>query len=440
MNLALPTQKQIEWQEMEVGMFIHYDIPVFAPGYDFRANPAVGVPSAELFNPTQLDTDQWIAAAVSIGAKYAVLTAKHCTGFCLWPTTAYPYSVKESPWKDGGGDVVADFVASCRKYGIRPALYCSFPANWYLRVDDPGVVLSGDPDEQRRYVKIYETITEELWSKYGELVEIWFDGSAPPVSEGGPDLMPLLNRYQPDAVCFQGPKPSVRWVGNEDGWARYPCWSTVSDKGRYGPDGDSGYAGNPDEAYWCGSEVDVTLIHREYNGGWMWSPGCEDHIYSLDHLIGVYYSSVGRNCNLLLNASPGPDGLIPDSHMRRYEEFGAEIERRFGRPLASTAGVGSEITLALPKSHTVVDHVILQEDISGGHRIREYVVESNAEYGWREIARGSAVGHKRIEYFPPIEATNLRVRVTQCVGTPIVSAFAAYDTGSGRSRGTASTA
>ncbi len=374
-----------------MGLFIHYDISVFQPGFDFRANRDAGVPPVDIFNPSQLDTDQWLQAATSIGAKYAVLTAKHCTGFCLWPTEAYPYSVRQSPWRGGQGDIVGDFVRSCRKVGVKPALYCSFPANWYLRVDDPGRVLSGNEDEQRRYVKIYETLVTELWSRYGEMLEIWFDGSATPVSEGGPDLMPILHKYQPIALCFGGPNPSIRWIGNEDGWAHYPTWSAVSAADRVPNHYGHKYSGNPDEGFWCPAEADTTLIHRDApTAGWMWSPGCEDRIYSTEHLIGLYYTSVGRNCNFLLNASPSPDGLLPERHMQRYAELGQEIRRRFGSPVAKTSGSGDMIELELPTKFTIVNHAILREEIRLGHRVREYVIEAQTRWGWRELCSGTS--------------------------------------------------
>ncbi|MBU0609339.1 MAG: alpha-L-fucosidase, partial [Armatimonadetes bacterium] len=186
-----PSPAQLAWQDLELGMFFHLDMFTFRPGWDFRKDPAAGVPPPEALNPTQLDTDQWIAAAQALGAKYAVLTAKHCSGFCLWPTDAYPYSVKQSPWRDGQGDIVGDLVASCRRANILPGLYCSFPATWYLRVDNSRV-MSGDPEEQTRYAATYGQLLRELWSRYGELGELWFDGSLLPPDDGGLDIGPLL--------------------------------------------------------------------------------------------------------------------------------------------------------------------------------------------------------------------------------------------------------
>ncbi|HOO26502.1 MAG TPA: alpha-L-fucosidase, partial [Clostridiales bacterium] len=166
----LPTPAQLEWADAELGVLIHYDIPVFSPGYEWREKFDKPLDSA-LFNPSELNTDQWLETAASMGAKYAVLVAKHCTGFCIWPTRAHDYSVKSSPWRNGEGDIVADFIKSCRKFNIRPGIYYSVSANGYLKVDNPGKVISGDPKEQEAYNKTVELQVTELWTGYGELFE-----------------------------------------------------------------------------------------------------------------------------------------------------------------------------------------------------------------------------------------------------------------------------
>ena len=188
-------------------MFFHFDIPVYKPGWDWRSWK--DLPDPNLYQPEELDTDQWMEAARAMGARYAIFVAKHCSGFCQWQTDIYPYGVKQSSWRGGQGDVVADFVQSCRKYDILPGLYASVSANGYLGVDNPGLVnrgKGGTAAEQAEYVRICEQMATELWSRYGDLFEIWFDGSAIPVDEGGPDLVPILERHQPNAIAFQGPR------------------------------------------------------------------------------------------------------------------------------------------------------------------------------------------------------------------------------------------
>ena len=417
----IPSPKQLAWQNMELGMFFHLDMFTFKPGWNFRDDPAGGVPPAEVFNPEKLDTDQWIATAQAFGAKYAVLTAKHCSGFCLWPTETYPYSVKQSPWRGGKGDIVGDFVASCRKAGLVPGLYCSFPCNWYLRVDNPGRVLSGDPEEQARYAATYGQHLRELWSWYGELGELWFDGSLLPPDDGGLDIGPLLQELQPSANIFQSPYATIRWVGNEDGVAPDPCWATVAQLDQTG--GKEG-GGDPAGQVWCPSEVDTTLLQRDSLGGWFWQPGAADRMRSVDELLGVYRQSVGRNSNLLLNATPAPDGLIPAALVKRYEELGREIKRRYGHPVAQTSGTGSAVTLDLPPA-TAVNGAILQEDIAQGERVRSYRLEAKVGDGWVPVSAGTCIGHKKIDVFAPVSASQLRLTIQQATSEPVISNLAA---------------
>ena len=231
-DLPRPTPEQATWQDLEVGLFIHFDIPVFAdPSYDWRTRRVL---DANLYNPTKLNTDQWMQAAEGMGARYAVFVAKHCTGFISWQSEVYPYGVKQSKWRDGKGDVVRDFVNSCRKFKIEPGVYCSVSANGYLGVDNPGLTDWGkgtDKVKQAEYVRTAERLSQELWSNYGPLNYIWFDGGALPPEKGGPDLVPILKHHQPRAVAFQGPEglPAglTRWVGNEAGIARDPNWNTL---------------------------------------------------------------------------------------------------------------------------------------------------------------------------------------------------------------------
>ena len=232
-KLILPTLSQAEWAEREIGVIIHLDLPVFSNDvrYNFREHYGDPLP-AELFNPDDMDVESWIRAARDLGAKYAVLVAKHCTGFCLWPTRAHGYSVASSPWKDGQGDVVREFVDACRKYDVLPGLYYSVSCNQYMNVDNPGLVRDRDPEKQRAYNEMALEQLTELWTNYGELFEIWFDGGCLPPEEGGPDVAALLSRLQPNAVVFQGPRglPSrLRWVGNERGVADENCSSIMNE-------------------------------------------------------------------------------------------------------------------------------------------------------------------------------------------------------------------
>ena len=417
-NIVTPSPAQLEWHDMELGMFFHFDIPVYKQGWNWRS--WTDNPPPDLYQPARLDTDQWMEAARAVGAGYAVFVAKHCSGFLQWQSDLYPYGVRQSSWRGGRGDVVADFVESCRRYGIRPGLYASVSANGYLGVDNPGLVnrgRGGDDARQREYVRSCEGMAAELWSRYGELFEVWFDGGAIPVERGGPDLIPILREHQPDAICFQGPPGTpnmIRWVGNERGVAPYPCWSTADQGTGEAGEVEMCFAGDPGGALWIPGECDVPIRNHE----WFWRPGDEGRIYSLDELVDMYYRSVGRNCNMLLNANPGPDGLVPLADMRRYEEFGAEVRRRFGAAVASTSGDGELVALELGRPRRI-DHVVIMEDISRGERILEYAVECLAEGGgWRTLCGGQSVGHKRIQRFDTLSTSAIRLRTTKSKAEP----------------------
>ena len=193
---SLPTKEHAAWADAETGVLIHFDMPVFEPSYSFRDQWGY-TPSTEKFNPTDLNTDQWLETASKAGAKYAVLTTKHCSGFCLWPTKAHDYHIGNSPWKNGNGDVVGDFIRSCAKFNIKPGFYYSSVTNAYLNVDNPGFVRSGIREEQERYNRIVEQQLTELWSNYGKLFEIWFDGGYLSKERGGGDVLSLLKKLQP---------------------------------------------------------------------------------------------------------------------------------------------------------------------------------------------------------------------------------------------------
>jgi alpha-L-fucosidase len=422
-NLPRPTPEQAAWQDLELGLFYHFDISVFTDGSegDWKRQ---GHLDPNLYNPTKLNTDQWLEAAKAMGAGYTVFVAKHCTGFISWQSDAYPYGVRQSKWRDGKGDVVADYAASCRKFAIQPGIYCSMPANAYCEVFENCTVkgISGPIDpRQIEYRRRAERLVTELWGNYGPLAYIWFDGGTLPPGQGGPDLVPILKRLQPHAVTFQGPPDNpagnTRWPGNEKGMTGYPSWSTVSRAN------DSG-AGDPRGKVWQPGECDAPLR----NHAWFWHPRQENKIRNVDELVEMYYGSVGRGCNLILNGNIDRHGLVPEADMKRFQEFGAEIRRRFGKSIAETSGRGNSLELALAKP-TVIDNVILMEQLAAGQRVRQYVLEGLAGEQWKELAHGQSIGHKRIERFPPIEVTKVRFRATEAVAEPVIRKLAAYHVG-----------
>ncbi len=428
--LPVPTPAQIAWADSEIGVIIHLDVQVFEPGYAFRTQWGY-TPDPSVFTPAGLDTDQWIATAKAAGAKYAVLVAKHCSGFSLWPTEAHDYSVKSTPWRDGKGDVVGDFFKSCAKYGLRPGLYYSTSCNARLQVDNPGTPRSGDAAEQARYNRIVETQLTELWSNYGEIFYIWFDGGVLPPEQGGPTIIPLLKKLQPNAVVYQGPEdwPSLtRFVGNERAEAPDPFWNTTDDLTH--DDGTiekDGLGGNPDGTRWvCGeSDMPNRCQKRAFQGGWFWRKDEERFLYSLDHMVECYYTSIGRNTNLLIGMVIDDRGLIPEADRARFLEFGARMGRVFSNRLASTCGSGTSHTLSLPPGSST-NMLSLMEEISEGERVHAYRVEGLVDGKWIVLWKGTSIGHKKVERIAPVAATELRLTVTKSAGEPRIREWSAW--------------
>lgn len=426
---ARPSARQLVWQEQELGMFFHIDLPIWKPGWDWRSWK--DYPDPSLYNPAKLDTDQWMEAAKAMGAKYVVLVAKHCSGFLQWQSDIYPYGVRQSPWRNGKGDLVRLFVDSARRYGLKPGLYASVAANGYLGVDNPGYVnrgKGGDAAAQRHYARVCERMATELWTRYGDLFEIWFDGGALPPEKGGPDLVPILEKYQPNAVLFQGPSAAanlLRWVGNERGIAPYPCWGSTDVLTSEGGDRELSFAGSANGRFYAPGECDVPIRCHS----WFWTDETKPHAWRYwtdEELMEKYLCSVGRNCNLLLNANPNTDGLVPASDFAQYRRFGENIRRRFANCLASAAGEGDLVTLKLPETASV-GQVVIEEDLSLGHCVRGYEVRAELpEGGEKTLCAGTCVGHKRIETFTPTPAKALQLRITQSCGLPKVQRFSAY--------------
>lgn len=426
----LPTKSHLKWADSEIGVLIHFDMPVYVPEYNWYRDMGKH-PDASVFNPTQLSTDQWMKAAKAAGATYAVLVAKHCSGFSLWPTKAHPYSVKSTTWRNGQGDIVKDFVASCKKYGIKPGIYASTTANGYLKVNNPGKVVSGDPEEQKRYNEIVKMQLTELWSEYGDLFEVWFDGGVLPPDKGGFDVLALLRKYQPDAIAFQGPygfENNIRWVGNEEGVAPYPCWATAdSTISASGLVEIKGFNGNPLGRFWCPGEADFPLRYNStFQGGWFWHKGEDDQMRDLKELKDKYIKSVGRNTNMLLGIVVDDRGLVPDADVQRMEEFGKMIRQTFSDPLLKTSGQGNEFTLDF-KSPKRLGYVVIMEDLKDGERILEYNLSGQTGTGWQQLASGSCIGHKRIEVIKEGEFTAVKLEILKSRGTPSIRSLECFE-------------
>jgi alpha-L-fucosidase len=404
-RLPRPTPEQAAWHDLELGMFIH-----FAPNtwqdqeYDDLSTPL------EQINPEKLDTDQWVAVAESMGAKYIIFVAKHVGGFCWWQTDTTEYSVKNIPWKKGKGDVLADLSASCGKRSMKLGVYLS-PAD---RRHDVGVGgRAKDSEQQADYEQLFRRQLTEILSKYGEMMEVWFDGSLVF------DVGDILAEHAPKAVVFQGPQASIRWVGNEAGFAPYPAWNGARyDRETWGT--LTAAHGDADGDRWLPNECDARIRNT-----WFWRTDNAQTLKSVDELMEMYERSVGHGAVLLLNHTPDPTGRIPEADAARSAEFGREISRRYGIPIIDTAGQGNTVEMSL-SAPSEIDTLISMEDITLGERVRAYIIEGHNDGRWKELCSGTAIGHKKIDRIAPLRVSALRLRITESVGEPVIRRFAAH--------------
>lgn len=408
---GVPTPGQLAWHAMEQQMFLCLD-PCTWQGREYDDH---STPLSEI-NPAALDTEQWCAAAKSFGAKQILFVAKHTGGFCWWPTQTTEYCVRNIPWKDGKGDVLGELAESCRRHGLKLGVYI-YPGDdqWGAGIGSGGK--TADPARQAEYNEVLRRQWTEVLTNYGEISELWFDGSCVV------DLSDVLKTHAPNAMVFQGPHATLRWPGNEAGVCPDPAWQTV-----HRADAASGVAtgtlSDPDGETWLPMEMDTTLLDHK----WFWAPDTDSMLKSVDKLMDIYCQSVGRGGVLLLNATPDTTGRIPESHMERYREFGTAIQALYAGKVGETAGNGTELVLRLDRPAEIT-HVVIRENIEKGHVVRAFTVEGLSDGKWRRLARAQSLGYKRIERFAPARVEALRLRVTEAVDTPEILQFAAYGGG-----------
>jgi alpha-L-fucosidase len=421
---VLPTDQQVEWINSEIGVIIHFDINIYSPEtFDYSKKETL--PSVSTFNPTRLNTDQWIMAAKAAGANYAILTAKHGTGFALWHTQANAYHTGNSPAKI---DIVQSFINSCRKYGLKPGIYYNTNMNTFY---EAGYVPMSE-EKRLKYNDIVYQQLSELWMNYGELFELWFDGGVMSDAETGiaDKVQELILGHQPNALLFGAPagwNNVIRWVGNEDGRTPYPHWSRAgSQTATDGLEEIHGTNGDPDGKYWMPGEADFPNRKKSaWNGGWLWHAGEDNHLFSADELMDRYYTSVGRNSNMLIGMAIDTSGLFPVTDTRIFEEFGDKLSNREESIIATTSGSGNclEIQLELPAK---ISEIQIQEDIAKGERIRKYKVEAMINDKWVQVCEGISIGHKRIQRFEPVIVSSIRLIVTEASGKPEIQSFKVY--------------
>jgi alpha-L-fucosidase len=405
-SIPVPSPQQLAWHEAGVGLFFHWAPNVYqGTEGDNRSTPR------ERINPDRFDPEQWVQAVKAANAGYMIFVAKHVGGYCSWQTKTTDYSLRTSPWKDGKGDMLAELAKACQAKDVRLGVYLC-PRDDTQGAGDGGRAV--DPAKQEAYNEIYRQQLTEILSQYGPMFEMWFDGgNIVPIND-------LIDRLSPGIISFQGRRTGgSRWVGTEHGFAPYPCWNTIDWKpGETPKEG----AGTPTGNTWCPAECDVSILRP----AWFWSKDGDRHILSLEDLIEIYYLSVGRGVNLLLNAAPDPHGEVPAAQMKRLQEFGDEIRARFSRPLATTQGQGNTVSLDFGGDKTI-DHIVLREDLRGGERVHKFVVEGqNPNGNWVGLASGIQVGNRQIIPISPTRMTAVRVTVQDAVAPVTFREFSVF--------------
>lgn len=443
---VLPTEAQVEWQKMEYNLFMH-----FGPNTFTGAEWGSGQEKAELFNPTAMDCGQWASIAKAAGMKGIIITAKHHDGFCLWPNPVSRHTVAQSSWRDGKGDVLKDLSEACDEYDLGFGVYIS---PWDRNDPHYGT------DE---YNDVFVKTLESALGNYGHVFEQWFDRACGEGPNGKQQIYdwPLFNstvlKMQPDAIIFSDYGPGCRWVGNEAGSAGRTCWSTMNVNDDFtGPpvsrrELNEGIKG---ANTWAAAETDVSI-----RPGWFWRESENSRVKSLQHLLKIYYESVGRNSLLLLNVPPDTRGLIHEVDSARLMEFRAALDEIFSVDLAAGAEIEAEnvrggarrfsaqnllhhdydrywavdddvtkvsLVVTLPEQRTF-NRVQLQEYIPLGQRVSAFSIEALDEDGiWQPIARETTIGYKRIVHVPTTTTTAVRVNIEESEACPVLNGFALF--------------
>jgi len=434
---VIPSGKQIEYQQMELIGFIHFGVNTFTD-----REWGTGEEDPAIFNPSALDAGQWVQAAKTAGMGMLILTAKHHDGFCLWPSAYTDHSVKNSPWKEGHGDVVKELSEACAAAGIKFGIYLS---PWDMHEPSYGT------DAYNQY---YLSQLEELLTGYGTISEVWMDGAK---GENARDMeydfdayRSMVYRLQPQALIFSDVGPDIRWIGNEHGIAGFTNWSKISTAGMEIGDANTGYlnTGDPAGTQWLVGECDVSI-----RPGWFYHASQDSLVKSPDYLVDLYYKSVGRNGTLLLNLPPDQRGLIHENDIQSLREFRSILDESFRENLIRGAGAKASsqwapgekfspenlldgetttywaastddkqplISVELVKEE-VFDRLMLQEPIRFGQRIASFSIEARVNEQWKMIAEGTTIGYKRLLRFDPVKTRWLRIRISESQQTPALA-------------------
>ncbi len=411
-TLPVPTQRQLQWQQLETTAFLHFTVNTFT-----NKEWGDGTESESVFNPAKLDARQWIKALKDAGFKIAIITAKHHDGFCLWPSKFTEHSVKNSPWKNGKGDVVKEVADACKEFGIKFGFYLS---PWDRHEASYGTAA---------YNEHYKNQLTELLTNYGEVSEVWFDGAkgenAKAMVYDFKGYWEMVRRLQPKAVMFSDIGPDVRWVGNESGAAGETCWSTIDTTGMAPGVADAKYLHTGDAAghVWIPAETDVSI-----RPGWFWHEAENNAVRTPQNLVNLYYQSVGRNSLLLLNIPPDREGLLEETDVKAIKAFRTILDETFKNNLAKnfantkltdkklstfvTLKTNQPIVIDL-KQKIVFDRVLLQENIATGQRVEEALLEYWDGDQWKKLSSFTTIGYKRLLRFKATTASRIRFTVIQ---------------------------
>lgn len=450
----VPEARQLLWHELEFYAFVHFNMNTFTD-----IEWGTGGESPELFNPTELDCRQWARVCKDAGMKGIILTAKHHDGFCLWPSEYTEHSVKNSPWKDGQGDVVRELADACEEYGLKLGLYLS---PWDRNHAEYGT------DEYIVYLRNQLT---ELMSNYGEVFEVWFDGANGGTGYYGganeerrvdretyydwPNTRQIVRDLQPDAVMFSDAGPGVRWVGNEAGWAGETNWCMIRRDEFYpgSPNHKELTTGQEDGTHWVPAEVDVSI-----RPGWYYHQSEDHKVKSVKHLVDIYYHSIGRNASFLLNFPVDRRGLIHEKDVEQLMGMVEVIRRDLQTNLALNASVeASEVrgdsrkfnagkaVDGNPETYWTTDdgitaasltidfgeeltfnRFLAREYIPLGQRVRSFSIEAWVDGSWVEIDKQTTIGSKRILRFDNVSSEKLRINILDARACPLISSVEVY--------------
>ena len=441
----IPSEAQMEWQKLEYYMFVH-----FGPNTFTNVEWGDGKEDPDVFNPTDLDCRQWAATAKIAGMKGIIITAKHHDGFCLWPSKYSTHTVRESNWKNGEGDVLKELSEACKEYDIEFGVYLS---PW-----DQNHPAYGTPE----YNQVFVNTLDEVYANYGgnNIFEQWFDGANGEGANGKKQEYDweLFNntvyKHNPGIIIFSDVGPGCRWVGNEEGFAGETNWSRLNvagfEPGLKAPKPEILNRGDMLGEKWVPAETDVSI-----RPGWFYSPDTDDKVKSLEHLVDIYHTSIGRNSNLLLNVPPDRRGRIHPNDSTRLIEFKREIDRMFENDLAKSAKIKAsgergnsqkyKISNILDDKYDsywavnddvltpsfeiewekeqVINSILLQEYIPLGQRVIRFSVDywNNKNNKWEKLIGATTIGYKRILSFPNVVTSKFRINIEESLACPVIN-------------------